>query len=187
MNGVTTLYNAINGTQSRDGYEIQMTAPKQQQILTGHRPANGATIFGDGSPIDDNLVEELGSRGTDASIITTPVGWPSGVELAIVRLDTEAGEDALRDLATQDLPATRAICIRHHPQSVEAARAIRDTCVECSDRNLITLLWHPALGTASPDIRPDDLAFVIARELVNFGRPHFLEQSVVLDEIDRTD
>ncbi|MBC7592824.1 MAG: hypothetical protein H7288_02600 [Kineosporiaceae bacterium] len=164
-----------------------MTVPKEQQILIGHRPANEAVIFGDGSLLDDNLVEQLGNRGTKASVITVPVGWPNGVELAIVRLDTEAGEDALRDLATQELPATRAICTRQNPQSLNVARAIRDACVECSDRNLVTLLWHPAVGMASPDIRPDDLAFVVVRELVNFGRPHFLEQSVVLDEIDRAD
>lgn len=164
-----------------------MTAPKKPQDLTAHRPANGATIFGDGSHIDHHLVEELGRLGTDASIVTAPVGWPSGVELAIVRLDTESGEDALRDLATQDLPATRAICTRQHPQSLGAARAIRDACVECSNRNLITLLWHPTVGMASSDIRPGDLAVVIARELVSFGRPHFLEQSVVLDEINRAD
>lgn len=159
--------------------------PKRQQILVGHRPASEAIIFGDGSPVDDNLVEQLFSRGTDASVITTPVGWPSGVELAIVRLDTAAGEDALRDLATQYLPATRAICTRQQPQSLDAARAVRAACVECSNRNLITLLWHPLVGTSASDIRPDDLAFVIARELINFGRPHFLEHSVVLDDIDR--
>lgn len=146
---------------------------------------NGATIFGDGSDVDDNLVEQLGSRGTAASVITVPIGWPDSVELAVVRLDTVAGEDALRDLATQELPATRAICTSHPPETVQEARAIRDVCVQCSERNIITLLWHPPVGATKPNIRPDDLAIVVARELVNFGRPHFLEQSIVLDDIGR--
>lgn len=162
-----------------------MTSPNKQEILAGHRQLNGATIFGDGSVVDRHLVEQLGNRGTEASIIDAPIGWPQSVELAVVRLDTPAGEDALRDLAAQRLPATRAICTRRAPKTVKEARAIRDACVLCSERNIITLLWHPPLGEAKPHIRPDDLAFVVARELVNFGRPHFLEQSIVLDDIGR--
>lgn len=176
------------------GHDLKMTTPKQPEILAGHRPAKGATIFGDGSPIDHHLVDQLGCLGLEASIITVPIGWPGGVELAVVRLDTASGQDALRDLATQELPATRAICICPHPQSLDEARAIRDLSIDCSNRNLITLLWHPTVGASTKgrypgkrrhDIRPDDLALVVARELVNFGRPHFLEQTVVLDDIGR--
>lgn len=167
--------------------------------VTEHHPVRAVTIFGDGSRVDQDLLRQLVSRGAETAIVTEPIGWPVSVKFAIARADTTAGEDALRDLANHEMAAARVICTCQNPQSLESAREIREICVECSNQNLITLLWHPHvgssmldgrgedqyLGTSGQDIRPDDLAFVVAREYMTTRRTHLVEQSVVLDEVGR--
>jgi len=164
-----------------------------------HHLVRTVTIFGDGSPVDQDLVRQLVSRGAETAIITEPIGWPSDVKFAVARVDTAAGEDALRDLASHDMAAARVICTCQNRQSLESARAIRAICVDCSNQNLITLLWHPQVGASMPDsqgedqdlgsdgheIRPADLAFVVAREYMTTRRKHLVEQSVILDEAGR--
>ena len=162
---------------------------------TEHRPARKVTIFGDGSPIDLDLAQQLMDRGAETAIVTVPIGWPEAVKFAVARVDAPAGEDALRDLANHELAAARVICTCENPQTLESARETRSICVECSDQNLISLLWHPPVGASmqgcrgedqyvgptGQEIRPDDLAFVVAREYMTIRRKHLSEQSVVLD------
>lgn len=163
---------------------------------TEHRPVRKVTIFGDGSSIDQDLAQQLVNRGAETTIVTVPIGWPDAVKFAVARVDTPAGEDALRDLANHELAAARVICTCENPQTLDSAREIRSICVECSDQNLISLLWHPHvgasmqdcrgddqyLGTTGQEIRPDDLAFVVAREYMTIRRKHLSEQSVVLGD-----
>jgi len=157
----------------------------------GRPPAPRVTIFGDGSALDHDIAEQLIKRGAEAAIVTVPIGWPDAVKFAVARVDTDAGEDAMRDLASHESSAARVICTCENRQTLALAREIRATCVDCSDQNLISLLWHPRVGdgdeqqAAGQAIRPDDLAFVVAREYMTTGRKRLIEQSVVLDEFGR--
>lgn len=178
---------------------MTMTGRGNSHQVAEINPVRKVTIFGDGSPVDQDLAQQLISRGAETAIVTVPIGWPDDVKFAIARVDTTAGVDALRDLAHHELAAARVICTCENPQSLESARAIRTICVDCSTQNLITLLWHPPVGASMPDsqgedqylgsggpeIRPADLAFVVAREYMTTRRKHLIEQSVVLDEAGR--
>lgn len=153
------------------------------------------TIFGDGSRIDDDLVRELQSRGAETAIVTEPIGWPASVKFAIARVDTAAGEHALRDLAKHEMAAARVICTCQSPNSFQSARDIRAICLDCSNQNLVSLMWHPHVSTTfqdrrgddrtGPEISSDDLAYLVAREYMTTRKSHLSEQSVVLDESGR--
>ncbi|MDQ3155248.1 MAG: hypothetical protein M3Q98_00750 [Actinomycetota bacterium] len=158
------------------------------------------TIFGDGQEMDRALAAVFDSHGSSTHLVTTATGWLTSSDLVVARLDTQAGVEALRDLAQQDVRSSRIVCTCQEPESVAAVEDLAAVCSQCGEQHHVTLLWHPPIETPSVDhdgaeefpggtghpLLAADLAEVVARELSVFIGPQFDQHSVSVNEDGET-
>jgi hypothetical protein len=151
------------------------------------------TLFGDGDPLDHALSDELSRRGCKTHHVSVPTGWIRSATHAIMRLDTEAGAEALEQLAHTRQPRSHVIAVC--PQAVDAAESDRvsEMCRACGVRHDVSLIWHPPLD-ASPVSTPlsssdtavatHALATTVADEMVehlSVGAPAFVARPFLLE------
>lgn len=133
------------------------------------------TLFGDRDALDEAISDELGRRGRSTHSVTTPVGWLRSATHAVIRLDTAAGERALRDLATHDVPATQVVAVCETPLDDATSARLDELCRQCGQHHEISLIWHPPfevrlteegeVPAVQPGLAPGELAVTIADEL----------------------
>lgn len=100
------------------------------------------TVFGDHDALDVALNEELERRGRMTHTITTPVGWLKSATHAVIRLNTRTGEQALRDLASRDVPPTQVVAVCETSADEAVSERVADLCRRCGETHDITLIWH---------------------------------------------
>ncbi|MET0932058.1 MAG: hypothetical protein ABWX74_21260 [Aeromicrobium sp.] len=142
--------------------DLQMSAPT-------------VTLFGDRDALDEAISVELGRRSHSTHSVTTPVGWLRSVTHAVIRVDTAAGERALRDLASHDVPATQVVAVCETPRDDATAARVDELCRQCGDHHEISLIWHPpfevrvtdegAVLDVQPVLAPAELAATIVDEV----------------------
>jgi hypothetical protein len=132
-----------------------------------HLAGPTVTLFGNRDALDAALSDELGRRGCSTHSVTTPMGWLSSVTHAIVRLDTRAGEQAMSDLTSRQVPATHvvAVCVTSDDQLATAR--LDDLCRLCGDSHDVSMIWHapfglPTGGLGGALVRASELASSIA-------------------------
>ncbi|MCW2840809.1 MAG: hypothetical protein JWR55_2292 [Aeromicrobium sp.] len=155
-----------------------------------HTGAPTVTLYGDRGELDSALSDELGRRGNTIHRITTPIGWLRSGTHAVIRIDTPAGEHALVQLASQDLPATHVVAVSETPLDDAESTRLGDLCRQCGDHHEVFLIWHPPFvidvneAMTLPGLRsvqsPGNLASTVADEVgVQAGRtsrPSFTSQ-----------
>lgn len=133
------------------------------------------TLFGDRDALDAAISDELGRRGRSTHSVTTAVGWLRSVTHAVIRVDTAAGEQALRDLASHDVPATQVVAVCGTPLDDATTARFDELCRQCGDHHEISLIWHAPfelrltdegeIPGGAPPLTPDELAVTIVDEL----------------------
>ncbi|MET0932027.1 MAG: hypothetical protein ABWX74_21100 [Aeromicrobium sp.] len=133
------------------------------------------TLFGDRDALDAALSDELGRRGRSTHSVTTPVGWLRSVTHAVIRLDTAAGERALKDLAAHDVPSTQVVAVCETQLDDATSARIDELCRQCGLHHEISLIWHPPFAMRLTDegaplplaavLAPAELAATIADEV----------------------
>lgn len=132
------------------------------------------TVFGDHDALDVALNDELERRGRITHTITTPLGWLKSVTHAVIRLNTETGEQALRDLASRDIPPTQVVAVCETPIDDAVSERVAELCRRCGETHDITLIWHPPFEPRIADAHnpqnagipsPGELAVTIADEV----------------------
>ena len=111
------------------------------------------TLFGDRDVLDDALSDELGRRGCSTHAVSIPVGWLHTASHVVVRLDTVAGERAMRDLvASADAPATHVVAVCETTDDATVSDRLSELCRQCGEQHDVSLIWIPPydLG-AHPD------------------------------------
>lgn len=135
-----------------------------------HLSGPTVTLFGDGDLLDLALSDELGRRGCSTHAVTTLTGWLTTSTNAIIRLDTAAGERAMDDLVTRDVPATHLVAVCATIDDREATARLDRLSRQCGDRHDVSLIWHAPFGMRvadgdTPPLRPTELASTIADEI----------------------
>ncbi|MET0766344.1 MAG: hypothetical protein ABWY50_01745 [Aeromicrobium sp.] len=130
------------------------------------------TMFGTRDALDTALSDELERRGRSTHVVTTPVGWLKSVTHAVIRVDSAAGERALRDLAMHETPPAQVVAVCETPLDDETSARLDRLCRECGVHHEISLIWHPpfevrltdspAGSPLQPVLAPDELAVTIA-------------------------
>jgi hypothetical protein len=133
------------------------------------------TLFGAHDALGTAVSDELGRRGRSTHTVTTPVGWLSSATYAVVRLDSVAGERALQDLVSRDVPATHVVAVCELPRDGETSARLDNLCRRCGDRHEISVIWHPPFEVTIDDthadpllelvLEPDELAVTIVDEV----------------------
>ncbi len=103
------------------------------------------TLFGDSDSLDHALGTQLERRGCRTHFVSVPTGWLRSATHAVMRLDTAAGADALKELAMTDQPLSHVIAVC--PESVDSSESdrVRDMCRACGMHHDVSLIWHPPL------------------------------------------
>lgn len=103
------------------------------------------TVFGDNDALDHALGAQLERLGCKTHFVSVPTGWLRSAAHAVVRLDTEAGADALKQLA--DTPEPRSHVIAVCPELTDRAESDRlhEICRGCGQHHHVSLIWHPRL------------------------------------------
>ncbi len=135
-----------------------------------HLSGPTVTIFGNRDALDTALGDELGRRGCATHAVTTPVGWLTSTTNAVIRLDTEAGEHAMADLTSRDIPATHVIAVCATSDDQVSAARLDELCRQCGDHHDVSVIWHspfglPTEGLDGAILRASDLATTIADEI----------------------
>jgi hypothetical protein len=135
-----------------------------------HLAGPTVTLFGNRDALDSALGDELGRRGCSTHAVTTPTGWLASVTHAVVRLDTRAGERAMSDLTSREVPATHVIAVCATSDDRVAAARLDDLCRSCGDHHDVSMIWHAPFGlpTGGSDgtlVRASELASSIADEI----------------------
>lgn len=128
-----------------------------------HLAGPTVTLFGNRDALDAALSDELGRRGCSTHSVTTPMGWLTSVTHAIVRLDTRAGEQAMSDLTSREIPATHVIAVCVTSDDEVAAARLDHLCRQCGDSHDVSMIWHapfdlPAGGLDGALVRASELA-----------------------------
>jgi hypothetical protein len=131
------------------------------------------TLFGDRDALDTAVSDELSRRGRSTHTVTTPVGWLSSVTHAVIRLDTTAGERAIQDLASRDVPATHVVAVCQTPRDAATSARLDELCRTCGEHHEISLIWHAPFDAglhtvaalAAVTTVPAELAVTIADEI----------------------
>lgn len=133
------------------------------------------TVFGDHDALDSALNAELDRRGRCTHTISTPMGWLTSVTHAVIRLNTKTGEQALRDLATREVPATQVVAVCEVPRDDAASAMVDELCRRSGEHHEISLIWHAPFELRIADahaahlpemiLDPGELAVTIADEV----------------------
>ena len=107
------------------------------------------TLFGDSNAFDHALSDQLGRRGCKTHFVSVPTGWLRSATHAVMRLDTAAGADALKELAETPEPRSHVIAVC--PESADASESdrVREMCRACGTHHDVSLIWHTPLA---PDV-----------------------------------
>lgn len=149
------------------------------------------TVFGDHDALDAALNDELGRRGRNTHTISTPLGWITSVTHAVLRLNTETGVQALRELASRESPPSQIVAVCERSSDDLSSARVADLCRQCGEHHDVTLIWHEPfelriadaheVQNAGPIPTPGELAVTIADEVTNqearVPRPAFATQS----------
>ena len=132
-----------------------------------HLAGPTVTLFGNRDALDTALSDELGRRGCSTHAVTTPMGWLTSVTHAVVRLDTRAGEQAMSDLTSRQIPATHVVAVCATSDDRVAAARLDTLCRRCGDSHDVSMIWHapfglPAGGLDGALVRTSELAASIA-------------------------
>ncbi|NRQ49163.1 hypothetical protein [Aeromicrobium stalagmiti] len=140
-----------------------------------HLSGPTVTVFGERDALDEALSAELGRRGCSTHSVTTPVGWLTSVSHAVIRLDTTTGEQAIRDLASRDAPASHVVIVCGTPTDAATTERLQDLCRQCGEHHDVSVIWHAPLEVRLDEARrvlpaeltpaPRDLAATIADEV----------------------
>lgn len=142
------------------------------------------TLFGDSDPLDHALGTQLEQRGCRTHFVSVPTGWLRSATHAVMRLDTAAGAEALRELSETQQPHSHVIAVC--PESIDSAESdrVREMCRTCGMHHDVSLIWHPPLDsevTASQDVPTENvaanaLAAKVADEMMrsSTGQPSFV-------------
>ena len=135
-----------------------------------HLAGPTVTLFGNRDDLDAALGDELGRRGCSTHAVTTPMGWLTSVTHAVVRLDTRAGERAMSDLMSRQIPAIHVVAVCATPDDQVAADTLDDLCRLCGDSHDVSVIWHapfglPTRGLDGTLVRASELAASIADEI----------------------
>lgn len=144
------------------------------------------TLFGGSDPLDRALSDQLGRRGCKTHFVTVPTGWLRSATHAIMRLDTDAGVDALKALAETDEPRSHVIAVCPEQTDPAESDRLRDMCRACGSHHDVSLIWHTPLDAGMP-VNPaaaTALAASVADEMVGHapgGGPSFVARPVTLE------
>lgn len=142
------------------------------------------TLFGNSDPIDLALSDQLEQRGCKTHFVSVPTGWLRSASHAVMRLDTEAGAEAFKELADTRQPRSHVIAVC--PETADAAESarVRDMCRACGRHHDVSLIWHPPLDgdgaarqSARTKVTTNALAATVAAEMVehsSVGQPSFV-------------
>lgn len=152
-----------------------------------HGVPSAVTLFGSNHVLDDALSDELGQRGCRTHRVTVKTGWLSTATDAVIRIDTPAGAEALRDLGSAEHPSAHVVATCTVPLHEHQADLVRDLCRRCGERHDFSLIWHPSLvqtataSRAGADLSTRTLAATVADELLGQaardGEPSFSTRS----------
>lgn len=151
------------------------------------------TLFGELDVLGEALSDELSYRGLSTHAVTTPMGWISSVQHAVVRLGTPVGERAFATLATGETPAAHVVAVcETSPDDATTAR-LEALCRDAGRHHAVSLMWHPPLEQRLDDLvtelAPRDVAVAIADEVAQLARrtaPAFAEHTVRPHESHRS-
>ncbi|MFC5676871.1 hypothetical protein [Aeromicrobium endophyticum] len=138
-----------------------------------HLAGPTVTLFGDRDALGAAISDELGRRGCSTHSVTTPMGWLASVTHAIVRLDTRAGEQALSDLTSREMPATHVVAVCATSDDELAAARLDHLCRQCGDSHDVSMIWHAPFGLPTGSL---DGAMVRASELASSIADHIGSQ-----------
>jgi hypothetical protein len=151
------------------------------------------TLFGNSDPLDHALSEELGRRGCKTHDVSVPTGWLPSATHAIMRLDTVAGAEALKQLAETRQPRSHVIAVCAEPADTSESDRVREMCRACGMHHDVSLIWHPPLDSdvAAPAGAPSDvgvatnaLVATVADEMVehsSVGQPSFVTLPLLIE------
>lgn len=156
---------------------------------------NTVTVFGGSDPLDHALGDQLERRGCKTHFVSVPTGWLLTATHAIMRLDTPAGADALKQLAETPQPRSHVIAVCPELANASDSDRVRAMCRACGRHHAVSLIWHPPLDAGVPapghspgsDPTTDALATTVADEIVehsSVGRPSFVTRPLLLEADD---
>ena len=149
------------------------------------------TLFGDSDSLDHALGTQLERRGCRTHYVSVPTGWLRSSTHAVMRLDTAAGAEALKELSVTDQPYSHVIAVC--PESVDSSESdrVRDMCRACGMHHDVSLIWHPPLDadvTTSPGVQTESVATTaLAAQVVDevmrtsAGQPAFVTRPFVTE------
>ena len=109
--------------------------------------ATTVTLFGGSDPLDRALGTQLERRGCRTHFVSVPTGWIRSATHAVMRLDTAAGAEALKELSRTPQPASHVIAVCPEPADSSVSDRVRDMCRACGMHHDVSLIWHPPLDT----------------------------------------
>lgn len=149
------------------------------------------TLFGDSTAIDHALSDQLGQRGCKTHFVSVPTGWLRSSTHAVMRLDTAAGTEALKQLAETDQPRSHVIAVCPEPANTAESDRVRELCRACGMHHDVSLIWHPPLvgdvaaeHPARTEVATHALAATVADEMVGHstvGQPSFVTRPFMLE------
>jgi hypothetical protein len=142
------------------------------------------TLFGDSDSLDHALGTQLERRGCRTHYVSVPTGWLRSATHAVMRLDTAAGAEALKELSETPEPHSHVIAVC--PESVDSSVSdrVREMCRACGMHHDVSLIWHPPLdaevstspGGTTENAAANALAAKVVDEMMRTpaGQPSFV-------------
>jgi hypothetical protein len=142
------------------------------------------TLFGDSDPLDRALGTQLERHGCRTHHVSVPTGWLRSATHAVMRLDTAAGAEALKELSETQEPHSHVVAVC--PESVDSSEfdRVRDMCRACGRHHDVSLIWHPPLdaevtstmGGSTENVAANALAAKVVDEMMrtSAGQPSFV-------------
>lgn len=109
------------------------------------------TVFGDNNTLDHALGTELDRLGCRMHFVSVPTGWLRSAAHAVVRVDTAAGADALRELVETSQPRSHVVAVCPVMDDGADAERVRELCRACGLHHEVSLIWHPQLDAGRVD------------------------------------
>ena len=149
------------------------------------------TLFGDNDPLDHALGTQLERHGCRTHVVSVPTGWLRSATHAVMRLDTAAGAEALKELSETQQPHSHVIAVC--PESIDSSESdrVRDMCRACGMHHDVSLIWHPPLdaevttaeGASTGSAETNALAAQVVDEMMRTtaGQPSFATRPFLPD------
>lgn len=150
------------------------------------------TLFGEGDPLDHALGTQLEQRGCRTHYVSVPTGWLRSATHAVMRLDTAAGAEALKELSETQQPHSHVIAVCPETADSSESDRVREMCRACGMHHDVSLIWHPPLdteattteGASTGSVEANALAAKVVDEMMRssagqlpVGTPPFLTES----------